>query len=101
MHGIFNAGAFELGHHNRDAVDEQYRIGDDMPAAACQFHLELVDHQKIVVLGMVEVDIADRLRPAVVPIRQAIDHGSLEQELRRGLIDLHQSMTGGTLQIPD
>jgi len=72
-----------------------------MPAAAGQFRLELVDDQKIVALRMVEVDIADRLRPAVVPIRQAIDYGSLEQELRRGLVDLYQSMTGGFCQIPD
>lgn len=36
---ILAARALELRHHQRDAVYEQYRVRDDMPAPAGQLYL--------------------------------------------------------------
>ena len=99
MHRVFDARAFELGHHNRDAVDEQDSIRDDMPPSTGQLDLELIDDQKVVLFRVFKVDIADRLRPAVIPIRQPFSHGSFEQKLSRSLVDFHEPMSGGPFQV--
>jgi len=46
----FSTGAFEFGRYQRNAVDEQHRVGDEMPPSAGQFHLKQVDYQKVFVL---------------------------------------------------
>ncbi len=98
---VLDAGAFEFGDRERDAVDEQHGIRDDVAAPAAQLHLELVDDEEIVVVRVLEVDEPDRLRAAVVPVRQAVHHGALEQQFRGRLIHLHQAMAGGLLQVAD
>ena len=98
---ILNTRALELGHHQRDAVHEQHRVGDHMPAPAAQLHLELVDDQEVVVRRILEVDEFHRLRSTVVPIRQALRHGTLQQELRGGLVYFHQAVPRCLFQIPD
>ncbi len=99
MHRVFNARAFKLGHHNGNAVDEQHRIRDNMTPAAGQFHLELIDNQKIIILGMIKINVADRLRSAFVPVFQTICHGSFKQQPGGGLVDFHQTVSIGLFQI--
>jgi len=78
--GCLDAGALEFRHYQRNAVHEQDCIGNDVSPPAGQLHLELVDHQKIVVLPVIEVDIAQRLLAAGVPSGQTIGHRTLEQQ---------------------
>ena len=101
MQGIFDAGAFELGHHQRDAVYEQHRIGNNVTSPAGQRHLELVDDKKVVIPRSFEIDIPNRLGPAVVPVRKTICYGSFNEQFRCGLVDLDQAMAGRPLQVPD
>ena len=66
---ILDAGAFEFGDHQRNAVDKQHGVRDDVAAPTGQFHLELVDDPEIVVGRVLESDESDRLRATVVPVR--------------------------------
>src|SRR5712692_627160 len=70
-----------------------------MPAPAGQLDLELVDDEEVIVGGVLEVDELDRLRAAVVPLRQTIDDRALEQQFRRCLVHFHQPVPGRLLQI--
>ena len=72
-----------------------------MPAPARQLDLELIDDEKVVVRPVFEIDVLDRLRPTLIPIRQAISYRALEQQFRRGLIDLHESVAGSLLEVPN
>ncbi len=58
------------------------------PVGKC-YHLELVDDEEIIVRPVFEIDELHRLRPSLVPIRQAIGHRAFEQQFRGRLVDLH------------
>ena len=85
MYRVFDARAFELGHHNGDAVDEQDRIRDDMPPSTGQLDLELIYDQKAVLIRVFKIDIANRLRLAVIPVRSP-SATPFEQEFGGGLV---------------
>lgn len=96
---VLDAGAFELGHAQRNAVHEQQRIRDDVAAPAGQFQLELVDDEEIVVDRILEINQPHRLIAPEVPIRQAVNLRALEQKSRRRFVHPHQTMTLGLLQL--
>ena len=54
---ILNARTLELGDDQRDAVHEQHRVRDDVPAPAGQLDLELIDDEKVVVRRVFEIDV--------------------------------------------
>ena len=64
---VLDAGTLELRHDERDAVDEQHRVRDDVAAPAGQFDFELVDDEEIVVLRVLEIDEPYRLVAGPVP----------------------------------
>ena len=98
---IFNAGTLELRHAHRNAIHEQHRVRNNVPAPAGQFYLELVDDKEVVVERIFEIDEPHRLVAPGVPIRQAVNLRSLEQQFRGRFVDFHQTMALGPLQFLD
>jgi len=70
-------------------------------AAAGQLHLELVDDQEIIVGRVLEIDVPNRLRASVIPIRGTLRHRAFEQQGCGALVDLHEAVPRRLLQIPD
>jgi hypothetical protein len=99
--GALNPRALELRNDDGDPVDEAHCVGNDVSPATGQFDLELIDDEEVVLRRTFEIDVPYRLRPPFVPVWQSLGHGTLEQELRGRLIDLHEPVTGSTLQVVD
>jgi hypothetical protein len=99
--GCLDARALEFRHHQRDAVHEQNCIRNDVASSAGQLYLELVDDQKVIVLRVVEIDVAQRLLATGVPSGQTIGHRTLEQQFGNLPIRLHQTQASGQFQLPN
>jgi len=75
-------------------VHQHHHIGDDKAFAHVMaggaIDAELVGHGEAVRLHIVPGDVSDGLAAPAVPAGQALDRQPLEQQLRDGLIGLHQ-----------
>lgn len=98
---VLDGRTLEFGHDQRNAIDKADSVRDDVAAPAGQFHFELVDDQEVVVAGVLPVDVAHRLRAAMVPVRQPLHHRALQQKLSDRLVDLHQAVSGSLFEVVD
>ena len=75
-----NRRAFALHHHQRDAVHQQHQVRHDecLAAVVARWAIDavLADHGKAVVFWRVPVDKPNRLAPASIPARQAVQRQS-------------------------
>ena len=86
--GLFRGGVFQLQHRDGQAVDETHQVGPARLLAA--LHGELVDHQKAVALGLLEVDQAQAVAPLDALGIGDIDRDAVDQRFVHGAVALDQ-----------
>ena len=84
--------ALALDDDERDAVDEEHDVGNDelVRLTAGLVNAELVDRQELVALGMLPVDVVDRLAAPAVPALDAVHRRTGEEKGRDLLVGLDQ-----------
>ena len=93
---IGDVRALALDDDERDAVDEEHDVGHDelvrLPAGLVD--AELVDRQELVALGVLPVDVVDRLAATAVPALDTVHRRAGEEKGRDLLVGLDQLERG-------